>query len=391
MDPGFSFASNLGTLHLVIYFDHNATSPILDSALAEYTSVAREFFGNPSSQHRIGSRADRKLEEARSALASLLGDTSGEIIFTASATESANMFFHHFSRLHSDDARIWISAIEHPCVLEAAKLWFPNRFSLIPLLPSGVVDLEWMNSKIGTEKPKLIAVMNANNETGTIQPIDAILSLAKQTDTPCFIDAVQTIGRTSLPELNAHSVYLSGSAHKFGGPRGAAFLRTPEGSFTPLLVGGPQEARKRAGTENLPAIAAMVTALTEQNQQITSGQASLHEQAKAHFEERIESTLGARVLNKESDRLWNTVSAIMPETGCPGRWVVKLDKKGFAVSTGSACSSGKEAASHVLTAMGVSENEASRVIRISSSWNTKNEEWDALYDALAEVKNELES
>jgi cysteine desulfurase len=179
---------------------------------------------------------------------------------------------------------------------------------------------------------------------------------------------------------------MSGSAHKFGGPRGVGFLKVPSTlSVVPLLRGGPQEETRRAGTENVAGICAMMAALDMREKQIADGQPPRCG-LRGDFERRLVQSLpGAEIVAADSSRLWNTVSALMPEADCQQRWVVKLDKLGFAVSTGSACSSGKEEPSHVLRAMGYSSAEAGRALRFSAGWETTADDWTALLNALTTV------
>ena len=372
----------------MIYFDHNATTPLVPSGLDRWVEVSRDFPGNPSSPHRMGSRASHIIEEARQSLADLLGGHPLDYIWTSSATECANMFFHHLSIDMKDrDGRVLVSAIEHPCVLEASLKFFPGRVDLIPVTPSGVVEADEVMERVKEGRCLALAIMAANNETGCLQPWKEIAELAEHQGLPVLIDAVQWIGKMPFYSPSSQR-FVSGSAHKFGGPKGSAFLRVPRGRFHPMVVGGPQEEARRAGTENVAGIAAMTEALRCSLNR-TPEEVEERIRWKTEFENELEGRMDARILGKESARLWNTTAAIMPDTGCPARWVVKLDKLGFAVSTGSACSSGKEKPSHVLTAMEISSEEASRVLRFSSGWNTTREEWRGLLEALLQVREAL--
>ena len=315
----------------------------------------------------------------------MLGCHANEIVFTSGATESNNTVLHHCARA-SDVAEIWISAIEHPCVLEPAQFFFGKRLRLIPVGRGGVTDLDWIEGKLKRTRPALIAVLAANNETGALQPWREVLRVCRSRDVPFFCDAVQWIGKlpaTGLGECD----WVSGSAHKFGGPRGIGFLKVPVSlSVTPLLRGGPQEEARRAGTENVAGILSTVAALEAREQQIERKEFVALEKFRNQFErELLRAVPGSEIVARESSRLWNTVSALMPEADCQQRWVVKLDKLGFAVSTGSACSSGKEEPSHVLRAMGFSAGGAGRVLRFSAGWETLVEDWRALLAALQNV------
>ena len=370
----------------MIYFDHNATSPLHPAARQAWLEACDKFIGNPSSPHRVGARADAALNEAREKLAAFLGCDALDIVWTSGATESNNTALHHFAAAAGTRDELWLSAIEHPCVVEAARFHFPKRHRFIPVTRDGVVDLTWLRSRLARHRPGAIAVMAANNETGVLQPWREVLALCREWEVPYFCDAVQWIGK-----LRAHGLgecdFVSGSAHKFGGPRGVGFLKCPaKGRVRALLHGGAQEEGRRAGTENVPGVLAMVAALEVRSQE--SGVRS--QKLREKFEQRLAAALpGVEIIGASSSRLWNTVSALMPEVDCQQRWVVKLDKAGFAVSTGSACASGKEQPSHVLTAMGYTPANAGRVLRFSSGWETTKEEWAALLEGLVKVNQEM--
>ncbi len=367
----------------MIYFDHNATTPLLPAARQAWLDAAARFIGNPSSPHRLGARADAALHVAREQLAGFLGCDALDLVWTSGATESSSTVFHHLARGAAADATVWVSAIEHPCVLAAARHYFPNRVRLIPVTRGGVVELDWLRMALKKSRPALVAVMAANNETGVLQPWREVLELCRAAGVPFFCDAVQWIGK-----LPAHGLggcdFVSGCAHKFGGPRGTGFLKCPaRGPFHPLLLGGPQEEGRRAGTENVPGVLSMLAALAARE---AASPAEKLAKPRATFEKQLPAILpGVEILGAGEARLWNTVSALMPEADCRRRWVVKLDKLGFAVSTGSACASGQEESSHVLAAMGHTPAEAARVLRFSSGWATTAADWNALAQALRQV------
>ncbi len=369
----------------MIYFDHNATSPLLPQARQAWLEASDKFPGNPSSPHRLGSRADNALNEAREKLAATLDCHATELVFTSGATESNNTVLHHVARV--SNAEVWVSAIEHPCVLEPARFYLGDRLRLIPATGSGVTEQDWIEKNLKTTSPALVAVMAANNETGALQPWAEVFKVCRAHNVPLFCDAVQWLGKLPAKGLG-HCDWLAGSAHKFGGPRGVGFLKVPNSlSVTPLLRGGPQEETRRAGTENVPGILAMVAALECREKQIAQGEFKDLEKFRRDFESKLVSALpGSEIVAATAPRLWNTISALMPEADCQQRWVVKLDKLGFAVSTGSACSSGKEEPSHVLNAMGYSAAEAARALRFSAGWETTANDWEALLAALQTVR-----
>jgi cysteine desulfurase len=261
---------------------------------------------------------------------------------------------------------------------------------LIPVTRDGVVDMDWITTEMADKRPGFVGVMAANNETGVIQPWREIHSICHAYEVPFFTDAVQFIGKMPLKGLGECD-YVSGAAHKFGGPRGVGFLKIPHRkSITPLLHGGKQERGFRAGTENVAIIAAMLAALEVREKQISRSEHLLRKVWRDNFERELLRALpGASIIGANVPRLWNTVSALMPEGDRKHQWVVLLDKAGFAVSTGSACTTGKEEPSHVLAAMGVKPAQAVRVVRFSGGWETTEADWDALVKGVAKVHGEL--
>jgi cysteine desulfurase len=370
----------------VTYFDHNATTPLLPEARQAWLEACDQFIGNPSSPHRLGSRADNALNEAREKLAAFLGCHAGEIVFTSGATESNNTVLHHVARTCPCAAGVWVSSIEHPSLLGPAQFYFGQSLRLIPAGRDGVADLHWIEQELKRSRPALIAVMAANNETGALQPWCQVLQLCREHGVPFFCDAVQWLGKLAAGGLGACD-WVTGSAHKFGGPRGAGFVKVPAPfSIVPLLRGGPQEEMRRAGTENVAGALAMVAALEAREKRIAQPGCGRLTGPRDDFERNLPGSLpGAQVVSAQVPRLWNTVSALMPEADCQRRWVVKLDKLGFAVSTGSACSSGKEEPSHVLRAMSYPAADAGRVLRFSAGWETTPNDWDTLLRALSTI------
>jgi cysteine desulfurase len=300
------------------------------------------------------------------------------------------MVLHHLSTSVPADAEVWISAIEHPCVLAPAQHYFGPRIRLIPATRSGVVELDWLRDQLQKKRPALVALMAANNETGVLQPWQDAVTLCKEREVPFFCDAVQWIGKLPASGLGGAD-WVSGCAHKFGGPRGVGFLKCPrKGLVNPLILGGEQEDGRRSGTENIAGILAMIAGLEEAESAISKGETKIRIQLQDQFETGLrKSSPDIEVIGDRAPRLWNTTAALMPQANCQQRWVVKLDKAGFAVSTGSACASGKEKPSHVLNAMGFTPAESSRMIRFSSGWQTTAEDWQKLLDAIASVSKEM--
>lgn len=373
----------------MLYFDHNATAPVMREAREAWLEATEKLPGNASSPHAYGTAANKAMTDAREKLAHFIGCQPADIIWTSGATEANNMVTHHFAQTLDAKSEVWISAIEHPCVHGSTKHYFGKRAKMIPVTHDGVVDMEWFATEMADARPGLVAVMAANNETGVIQPWREILAICQAYEVPFFTDAVQWLGKMPAKGLGDCD-YVSGAAHKFGGPRGVGFLKVPHKSrVISLLHGGKQERGQRAGTENVPIILAMLAALEVREKQLARGD----HQTRAEWKEKFEKLLlrqvpGSTVVGAGVPRLWNTVSALMPEGG-QQRWVTRLDRAGFAVSTGSACTTGKEEPSHVLTAMGFKPNEVAHVLRFSSGWETTAADWEALEKGLAKVYAEV--
>ena len=374
----------------MIYFDYNATAPVIREAREAWLNVTEKLGGNPSSMHQFGAKAAVKLADAREKLAASLGCHPQDIVWTSGATEANNMVMHHFAKKLDPKAEVWVSAIEHPCVDDSSKHYFGRRVKTIPVTHGGVVDMDWLTTELADARPGLVTVMAANNETGVIQPWREILTICQAYEVPFFTDAVQFIGKMPVKGLGDCD-YVSGAAHKFGGPRGVGFLKIKHRSqITPLLLGGKQEGGRRAGTENVAIIAAMMAALEVREKQIARSEHILRGLWRENFERQLLATLpGTTIVGANQPRLWNTVSAIMPDGDRRHQWVVRLDKEGFAVSTGSACTTGKEEPSHVLSAMGYKSAQAVRSVRFSAGWENNESDWDALLKGLARVNAEM--
>ena len=358
------------------YFDHNATTPLHPAAREAWLRASDKHWHNPSSLYRDAGLAAQQLESARERLGTLLGIEAERLVFTSGATESNNALMASFES-------VAISSIEHPSVRMAAR----NAVEL-PVNANGVVEPETVQSLIATKRPALVSVMAANNESGALQPWRKIAALCRGQGVLFHTDAAQWIGKLDAANLGECD-FVTGSAHKFGGPKGCGFIVLPaDDSKLSFLRGGPQENGRRAGTENYPAVEAMVTALetiTPRLREIEMEQSKQRDAFITVMRSRFENL---RVISESTPRLWNTVLMVMPAHHNL-KWLTALSRRGFSISTGSACSSGKEGSSVVVTALGASADELRRVVRISSGWDTSAEDWQALTEAFGETWAEL--
>ena len=359
----------------IVYLDYNATAPVRPEA-ASAVAAALAVIGNPSSVHAPGRAARRLLEEAREAVAALVSGRPQEVVFTSGGTEANNL------ALAGGGQPLLVSAGEHDSVLRAAP-----RAARVPLRPDGVVDLAALRDMLAAEgAPALVSVMHANNETGVIQPLAEIVSLARAAGALVHCDAVQSAGKIPLDMAALDLDLVSLSAHKLGGPPGVgALVLGPGRTVEPGLRGGGQERGRRAGTENLPGAAGFGAAAAAALAALPSVT------ALASLRDRLESEVmglspGSRIFGREARRLPNTSCFSTPGLSAETQ-VMALDLAGVAVSAGSACSSGKVQPSHVLRAMGASPEEAGSAIRVSLGWQTREADighflaaWRRLYE-----------
>ena len=294
---------------LLHYFDHNATAPMSPVARQVWMDASQELPGNPSSLHRIGSRADKALEDARQELASILGCTPLDVVWTSSASESNNAIWYHLSQTLDPEKTVWVSAIEHPCCLDAARHWLGDRCRWIPVTTTGEVDVSWMEANLETQQPGVVCVMAANNETGTLQPVSEIGRLCRDHGVLFHTDAVQWFGKEPVEHIHQFEADLvTVCGHKCHGPKGAGalFIRSP---LLPekILFGGAHENERRAGTENVAGIAGLVQAL-EMHARTPVFRASPIEQATLTCRRILESLEGVTLLSPESGSLVNTLT-----------------------------------------------------------------------------------
>lgn len=355
---------------MTAYLDHNATSPLRPEARAA-TLAALDETGNPSSPHGPGRAARATVERARRTIAAAFDMPSDSVVFTSGGTEANNLALRGLGA-----AATLVSAVEHDSVLAAA----PGGAERIPVDGDGIVDLGWLERRLAAGGVGLVSVMLANNETGVIQPIEAVVRLAHDAGALVHTDATQAAGRILVSFADLDVEMMTISAHKLGGPPGVGALLIQEGlPLRPLLRGGRQENGLRAGTENVPAIAGFAAAVTAAADGDEARLRTLRDRLEAGL---LAAAPEARIFAAGVARLPNTVCVAMP--GIPAETqVMALDLAGVAVSAGSACSSGKVRASHVLDAMGVEAAVARRAIRISLGWNSTADDVDRCVGAWA--------
>lgn len=357
-----------------IYADYNATAPLRPEAKAAILR-AMEATGNPSSVHGEGRKARALVEGAREAVAGAIGACRDDIAFTGGGTESVGAALRG-ALLGAGDAVLVASAIEHDAV---ASLVTGNE--VWPVGADGVVDLGWLEEQAGKLERQgyrpLVSLMLVNNETGVIQPVAEAAEIVHQSGGLIHCDAIQGLGKTSVSIIDMDVDYLSLSAHKIGGPQGVgAFYVKPGAPFRATQTGGGQEFGRRAGTENVAGIAGFSAAVEaslaglSQYEGLRAPRDAMEAQLKRAVPDlRVHGETAARVAG---------VSCFGVE-GLPSETqVMGLDLAGFAVSAGSACSSGKVKPSRVLTAMGLNDTAARSAIRASFGWASKADEFDAL-------------
>lgn len=370
------------------YFDHNATTPLSPAARSAWLEAQDKAWQNPSSLYPDAARVDHLLDAARLRIAEAVGCEAPErIVFTSGATEANNALCTSFAQAFPNSV-VATGSTEHPSVMEPSRAGFGERALRLGLDSDGNIDLDDLARRLsmpGDRKDaapvSLVSVMAANNEVGTLQPWKKISQLCRKAGVAFHSDAVQWVGKLPGEGLGDACDYLSASAHKFGGPKGVGFLIVPEDDAVfRCALGGPQEAGRRAGTENYPAIAAMVAALEQASHCLPA--ASCFRDA---FEEQVLGTIpGSRVIGHRSKRLWNTSMIAFSEVRNT-RILTALARSGFQVSTGSACSAGKGRPSTVLAAMGEPPETMGEVLRFSSGSGTTSAQWRALADQLAAI------
>ncbi|WP_426609069.1 cysteine desulfurase family protein [Bradyrhizobium sp. McL0616] len=372
-----------------VYLDWNATTPLRAEARAAM-SAAWDLVGNPSSVHAEGRDARRLVEEARAALAAAVGALPRNVVFTSAGTEANALALSPGLRGPSRGPveRLLVSAVEHPSVLSGGR-FSADRIAQIRVTRSGVLDLDHLRGLLSDGPPALVSIMAANNETGALQPIAEAARIVHDAGGLLHVDAIQAFGKIAFNMNAVGSDLATFSAHKIGGPKGVGALVAAEGiaGLEPVLRGGGQELGRRAGTENVAGIAgfgaavnAALQALPEDAERMTS--------LRDRLGNGIRAIAGATVLADDAERLPNTVLFTAPGLKAETA-VIGFDLEGIAVSSGSACSSGKVQPSHVLSAMGYDATVAQGAVRLSLGWSTGPEDINRALEAWRKLGNTL--
>jgi cysteine desulfurase len=372
-----------------IYLDNSATTQVDELVVQAMLPCFRGTFGNASSVHIFGQEARAKVEEARRSVAELLGAEAREIVFTSGGTESDNSALWGVFRGPRKGNHIITTKIEHPAVLATCKAMESSgaEVTYLPVDASGRVDPAAVEEAI-RETTILISVMHANNETGVIQPVEEISRIAASRGMIMHTDAVQSIGKIPVNVRDLGVDLLSMSGHKIHGPKGIGVLYIKKGTkIAPFMTGGSHERKRRAGTENVPAIAGLGVAAGLAKQRLPEMQERV-----AALRDRTENQIRARItgmrINGQAPRLPNVTN--LSFDGLEGEAaVIALDLEGLAVSTGSACASGSLEPSHVLMAMGLRPEIVQGSLRFSLCYHTTEEEIDQALKILESVIQRL--
>jgi cysteine desulfurase len=375
-----------------VYFDYNATTPVAPDVVEVVARATRDTFGNASSVHHFGQQAKAAIDEARSAVAALVNGDPSEVVFTAGGTEADNFALRGGAESPERAGRkhLIASAIEHEAVLNtlralARRGW---RTTLLPVDHSGIVSADRLREAI-TDDTAIVSVMHANNEIGTIQPVAELAAIAHEHGALMHTDAVQSGGKIAIDVRALGVDLLSLSAHKFNGPKGIGALWIRRGArIQPILTGGKHERNRRAGTENVPAIAGMGAAAA-----LAGGKLADQQSTVGRLRDRLEAGIlravpGTVVNGAITPRVPNTTNISFDRVEAESL-LIALDLEGVAVSTGSACSSGSLEPSHVLRAMGLPPHRTQNSLRFSLGMFSTEEEVDRVVDILPRLVEKL--
>ena len=374
-----------------VYFDHNATTRVDDEVLDAMMPYFQNKFGNPSSGHNLGIAGRQAINQAREQVADSIEAQPSQVVFTSGGSEANNLFIQGVAG-HLKNSRIIISAIEHPCVLRPAKELAQSankeyRLRQLIVDRSGLIIMSDVDKALSEYPPNIVSVMLANNETGVIQEVANIAEKSRKLDALIHTDAIQAFGKipVSFPSLNVHAMTLS--SHKIYGPKGAAALIIDkELVLRPQIFGGGHEGGLRSGTENVPAIVGFGKAC--ELSKLRMEKTTIHvTKLRTHLEKRL-IEMGAIIFGMNATRLPNTCYFALPDIEGE-TLVIRLERSGFLIASGAACSSAAPGKSHVLDAMGVEPILARCAVRLSLGNNNTLEQVNEFISALTFTVKEL--
>jgi cysteine desulfurase len=375
-----------------VYFDYNATTPLAPEVVDMVVRATRELFGNASSVHHFGQQAKAALDDARSAVSALIHADPSETVFTSGGTEADNLAIRGAAEALEPTGRrhLIVSAVEHEAVLNTVKALARRgwRTTIVPVEPNGIVSAGKVREALAPDTA-LVSVMHANNEIGTIQPIAEIAAIAHSGGALMHTDAVQSAGKIAVDARALGVDLLSLSAHKFNGPKGAGALWVKRGTrMHPILTGGKHERSRRAGTENVAAIAGMGVAA-----RLAQAKLPVEAARVAALRDKLELGIlgqvpGSVVNGARDARVPNTTNISFDRVEAESL-LIALDLEGIAVSTGSACSSGTLEPSHVLRAMGLPAHRTQNSLRFSLGMFSTEDEVDRVVGVLPAIVEKL--
>ena len=360
-----------------IYLDNSATTPLSEEVLAAMTPYLTGNFGNPDSLHSYGRSAVKAVDEARDLIAECLHAKSNEIYFTSGATESDNWALKGTLAASKKGKHALVSSIEHPALIKPANYLKTRGYDIdfIPADKRGIIDVDFLKRSVRGDTV-IVCCMTANNEIGTIQPVDEVVKAAKSVGAYAMTDAVQAVGALDISVDKTGVDMLSLSAHKFYGPKGVGLLYVKTGvKIDPLVEGGEQERKKRGGTTNVAGVVGMSVALKRAIDDRETNSAKILALRERFVDEVLSDISGVKLNGDREKRL--PLNADFSFEGVNGEALLyNLDLAGIAASNGSACSSGTVEPSHVLSAIGLSAKEASSSVRFTFGKNNTAEEVD---------------
>jgi cysteine desulfurase len=372
-----------------VYLDWNATTPLHPEA-RQAMAAAWEVAGNPSSVHAEGRQARRLIEDARAAISAAVGARPQDVVFTSGGTEANALALTPGLRRGAGEPvrRLLVSAIEHTSVLSGGR-FSPDAIGTIRVSGSGLIDADHLRRLVAVGPPSLVSVMLANNETGALQPIGEVADIVHEAGGLLHVDAIQALGKIPFDIKSMKADLVTLSAHKIGGPKGVGALVLAEEvlGLEPLLRGGGQELGRRAGTENVAGIAAFGAAVRAAMGALDGDTARLRG-LRDRLEAGLKQNPGMIVFSEDVPRLPNTTLFTVPGLRAETA-VIGFDLGGIAVSSGSACSSGKVQPSHVLEAMGYGKELAQGAVRLSLGWSTSEADIDLALQAWRKLADAL--